>query len=122
MKKTIKIIVDIIVNIVVFSMYLDLLIFYVLYALLAYDYGKLPDDNVAVTESRFYDYFYIYQNDYSYLYSYIYYCFILLVVLKLFNIHLISKKQIIIFLLGFVLLFFLMFIDPFGAFKWFLYD
>ena len=111
--------INVFMYIIVSFEYVRLFIFYLLYTLLMYDYGKRPDDNIAITESHYRDYFHIFRDVSKYDYI-IYLCILLIIGLKLFNIHLISKKQIIIFLLGFVLLFFLMFIDPFGAFNWYL--
>jgi len=109
-----------IVNIITFYFYIDLLILYFLYFLLAIDYHKLPDDNILITESKYDDYLNIYDNFSGWLSNYILYAFILLVILKVLKINWISKKQIIIFLLSIAFLFFLMIIDPFNLFNWIL--
>ena len=109
-----------IVNLITFYFYIDLLILYFLYFLLAIDYHKLPDDNISVTKSKFYGYINSYNNFSNGISFYIIYIFIFLVVLKIFKINWISKKQIIIFLLSIAFLFFLIFIDPFNLFNWIL--
>ena len=99
--------------------YIHLIIFYALYLLLTFDYGKSPDDSILVTKSYYYDYFHIIRDidKYDYL---IFIVVLFLISLRFFNIYIINKKQIKIFFIGVLLLVLLMIIDPFGAFNWYL--
>jgi len=109
---------EIIINFIVFYLYLDLFVFYILYFLLYLDYGKKPDDDILVTKSYYYQFFGIYQRIGDTIGNYVIILGIFLIILRIFGINLISKKQIILFIGGYILLFILMGIDPFGAFDW----
>ena len=121
MKKYLVVIKDIIINVFISYQYLSLLAFYIIYALLAIDYGKLPDDNILVAKSKYYPYFdYLNMIDNSKINSIGIFLFLFLILLRIFKIRWIKNSQVLLFLGYFVLLFLLMFIDPFNAFNWYL--
>ena len=93
-------------------------LFSVLFLLLRMDYGKQPDDNILIVESKYYHYINLYREYQNYDHM-IFKLLFILIFLRLFNIHLISIKQIIIFIIGLLLVPFLIALDPFGAFSWY---
>jgi hypothetical protein len=114
-----KIFSNIIIYLIVFYNYINLIFFYVIYTLLYIDYGKKPDDNILITKSYYYKYFHTIRN----INKYDYFVFLLglfLIGLRLFKINLINNNQIKIFFIGILLLALLMIIDPFDAFNWYL--
>lgn len=123
MKKLLLIIKDIFFWFVALYDILWLVVFHVFYILLKLDYGKPPDDNIAITKSKYYYWIKemkeLNSNDVISLITVI---FLITIVLKIFKINLISKMQIIVFGIGILLLFILMGIDPLGAFKYWYYD
>ena len=123
MKKIILIIKDLVFWFAALYDILWLAAFHILFLLLWIEYGKKPDDNIAITKCNSYHWIKelinLDSNEYI---SLINILFIIAIVLKLFKINLISKKQIIVFTIGLLLLILLMAIDPLGAFKFWYYD
>ncbi len=110
---------NIIIYLIVFYNYINLIVFYIIYTLLYIDYGKKPNDNILVTKSYYYKYFQIirYVDKYDY---FVFLVGLFLIGLRLFKINLINNTQIKIFFIGIILSVLLILIDPFGAFNWYL--
>jgi len=123
MKKIILIIKDLVFWFAALYDILWLAAFHILFLLLWIEYGKKPDDNIAITKCHSCHWIKeLIKLDSNGFISIINILFIIAIVLKLFKINLISKKQIIVFTIGLLLLILLMAIDPLGAFKFWYYD
>lgn len=120
MKKIILIIKDIVFWFIAVFDILWLIAFHIIYIFLKSDYGKTPDNSINVTKSKFY-YWIDFLRDLNghKIINYLTFLFLLAIVLKVFKINLVTKKQIFIFLFGVILLFLVMAIDPLGAFEWY---
>ena len=123
MKKYLVFTKELIINAFLLYLYLSKLAFYIIYALLAVDYGKLPDDNILVAKSKYYYYFdYLKMCDESKIVIFALYFVSLLTILRIFKIKWIKNIQVLLFLGYFVLIFLSVIIDPFNAVKWYYLD